>query len=290
VPVLIDAEPDHFQLDVARVIEFLAGCERTGGALRNPATGRRVAAIVPVHVVGHPVDMDPLLEAAREVGLPVIEDATESLGSTYRGRPTGALGTLGCFSFNGNKIITTGAGGMIVTDDVALARRARHLTTQAKQDAVEFVHDEVGFNYRLGNVQAAIGVAQLERLDDHVAAKHRIGRAYDEALARLPGLTLPRDAAWAVSNRWLYTVRIDPADFGIDSRALMRGLGAAGIEARPLWQPMHLSPAQAGAVLASPCAVAERVCREALSLPCSVGLTTAEQARVIETIGRLARA
>ena len=171
-PVFVDAEPRYWQMDPQKLRDFLRKeCDFAGGTLKNRHTGRRVAALLPVHILGHPCDMDPILEEAGAFGLPVVEDATESLGVRYNGRPAGSFGRMACLSFNGNKILTTGGGGMLVTNDAELARRARHLTTQAKDDTVEYIHGEVGFNYRLTNVLAAIGVAQMEQLESHVADK-----------------------------------------------------------------------------------------------------------------------
>ena len=287
-PVFIDAEPAHWQMDGRRVRDFLAdGCVLRDGALRNRETGRRIAAILPVHILGHPVDLDPILDLAREHGLPVVEDATESLGASCRGRPVGQLGDVACYSFNGNKLITTGGGGMLVTRHEAWARRARYLTTQAKDDAIEYVHHEVGYNYRLTNLQAAMGVAQLEGLADFLAAKRRIAERYTAALRDVPGLAPMREAEWARSAWWMYTVGVDEAVFGRDSRALMRALDARGIQTRPLWQPLHRSPAHAGSPVAS-CPVADELNRVALSLPCSVGLPAADQERVIEALRGLA--
>ncbi len=285
-PVLVDAAPDYWQMDPARVRDFLEkDCVRRDGALRNRATGRRVRAIMPVHILGHPVDMELILDLAARHDLPVIEDATESLGAQYRGRPVGRLGQIGCFSFNGNKIITTGGGGMLVTDNAEWAERARYLTTQAKNDPAEFIHNEIGYNYRLTNIQAAMGVAQLEQLPAYIAAKRRIAAAYGAGLADVPGITLMPQAPWAESICWLATVLVDPAAYGMDSRALIRRLAAERIQARPLWQPMHLSPAHQGSpVVGGECA--ERLCRMAVSLPSSVGLTPAHQQRVIEAVRR----
>ncbi len=188
-PVFIDAEPRYWQMDPQRVTDFLRGhCRRIRGVWRQRATGRRVRALLPVHVLGHPVDMTSLLSVAREHELVVIEDASESLGATCYGTPVGKLGHIACFSFNGNKLLTTGGGGMLVTDDPAYAARARYLTTQAKDDPIEYVHGAVGYNYRLTNVQAAIGVAQLEQLDDYVAAKRRIAARYAAAFDEIAGL------------------------------------------------------------------------------------------------------
>jgi perosamine synthetase len=283
-PVLIDAEPGYWQMDPERVAHFLdSQCRWAGGQLRNTRTGRRVRAIMPVHILGHPVDMDPIVAAARKYDLAVIEDATESLGARYRGRPVGRLGDIACFSFNGNKLITTGAGGMIVTDNEAWAARAKYLTTQAKDDGLEFVHGEVGYNYRLTNIQAALGVAQLELIDEFIAIKRRNAAAYAEAFRGVPGITPMPQAPWAESVFWLYTILIDEAAFGRGSRALLTALATAGIQARPLWQPAHLSPAHRNAVM-TPCPVAESLNARAVSLPSSVGLTAEEQRRVVAAV------
>lgn len=280
-PVFIDAEPRYWQMDPSRVVDFLErACTWTDGGLRNNVSGRRVRAIVPVHILGHSVDMDPILAVARKFNLAVVEDATESLGATYKGRPVGSLGDISCFSFNGNKLITTGGGGMIVTDDPQVAQRARYLTTQAKDDPVEFVHGTIGYNHRLTNVLAAIGCAQLEQLDAYIDAKRQIARRYEDAIASLPGLTPMAEAPWATSTWWMYTVLVDASRYGPDSRSLMRALSDARIQARPLWQPLHRSPAHQ-ASHGQACPVAEALNRDALSLPCSVGLSLDAQARVI---------
>jgi perosamine synthetase len=283
-PLFIDAEPDHWQMDTEKLRAFLeSDCEERDGELRDRATGRRVSAIVPVHILGHPVEMGAVLELANRFGLKVIEDATESLGATWRGRPVGQLGDIACFSFNGNKLITTGGGGMLVTNDLALAKRARHLTTQAKDDPIEYTHSEVGYNYRLTNVLAAMGVAQMELLDEYIEQKRAIAARYAEGFGDLPGITLMREAAWARSVFWMYTVLVDQEVYGMDSRELLRLLATRKIQTRPLWQPLHLSGAHRGESHTE-CPVAERLNRDALSLPCSVGLTEGEQARVIEAI------
>lgn len=285
-PVLIDAEPDFWQMSPARVADFLdRECDASVSGLIHRSTGRRVRAIMPVHVLGHPVDMDPILDIARQYDLWVIEDAAESLGATYRDRPVGQLGDIACFSFNGNKLITTGGGGMLVTDNAEWANRARYLTTQAKDDPEEFVHEEIGYNYRLTNLLAAVGCAQLEQLSEFIDSKRRIAETYRVAFEGVAGITLMPEADWAQSTRWLYTILVDAKAYGEDSRALMRRLTAARIQSRPLWQPMHLSPAQQGAVDTG-CPVAERLNRDALCLPSSVGLTPAQQQRVVDEIRR----
>ena len=285
-PVLMDAEPRYWQIDAEKIASFLkTECRAEAGEIRNRTTGRRIKAILPVHILGHPVDLDPLLELAERHKLIVIEDATECLGARYKGRRAGALGHIGCFSFNGNKIITTGGGGMLVTDDKRLAEKARYLTTQAKDDPIEYIHNEIGYNYRLTNLQAALGCAQLEVLDEYIAAKRRIAAAYEAALSGVPGITLMRQAPWAESIWWLYTILVDEQRYGCGSRALLKRLGEAKIQARPLWQPCHQSPAHQGCQ-AYHCEVAERLNRDGLSLPCSVGLHTYEQQRVIKAMVR----
>ena len=239
--------------------------------------------MLPVDILGHPCDLDAIHAVAGEYELTVVEDATESLGACYRGRPLGQRSQLTCFSFNGNKLLTTGAGGMVATTDARLAERARYLTTQAKDDPLEFVHAEIGFNYRLSNVQAAIGCAQLERLDEFVARKRQIASRYAHALCGLRGVSVMREAPWATASFWLSTILVAEGRAAHGSRALLKSLQAARIQTRPLWQPLHRSRAHTGS-FARPCPVAERLNREALSLPSSTGLTEAECDYVVERV------
>jgi perosamine synthetase len=283
-PVFIDSEPTYWQMNPDRVIQFLEqDCRWSVGRLYNRATGRRVTAVLPVHVLGHPVDLDPILAVARKFGLKVIEDATEGLGATYKERSLGCLGDIACFSFNGNKIITTGGGGMLVTNDEEWAQKAKYLTTQAKDDPIEYVHGEVGYNYRLPNLLAAVGCAQMEQLAAYVAAKRKIAARYTEQLQNVPGIVPMRNALWAASTFWMYTVLIEEDIFHMDSRLLMRALGSQQIQCRPIWQPIHLSPAHtSNAPVALP--IAEKLAQQGLSLPCSVGLTESDQDRVIAAL------
>jgi perosamine synthetase len=276
-PVFIDVDWTTWQLDVGLVDCFLReNCRANRGRLVNRRSGRPVTAILPVHLLGHPADMDPLMALAKSYGLRVIEDATESLGSLYKNRPVGTHGDASCLSFNGNKLITTGGGGMIVTNDAAVAERAHYLTTQAKDDPVEYLHKEVGFNYRLTNIQAALGCAQMEQLDAYIEKKRAIAGRYRSAL---PHLASQPEAKWARATFWLYTI-LSPA---LDRSELLRRLTAHHIQSRPLWQPMHRSEAHRGAEVVKGEA-AERIHREALSLPSSVGLGEADQARVIAAV------
>ena len=283
-PVFIDAEPTYWQMDPDRVRDFIENeCDWNNNELRNRRSGRRVSALIPVHILGHPVDMQPILESAQKYNLEIIEDSTEALGSKYRGKSPGSCGDIGCFSFNGNKIITTGGGGMIVTDREDWAKKAKYLTTQAKDDPIEYIHGEIGFNYRLPNVLAAIGCAQIEQLASYVAKKRSIAAHYQQQLAGIRGLTPMRNASWAESTYWMYTVLVDPAEFGINSRQLLRILESQKIQTRPLWQPIHLSPAHA-VMKARSLPVAEHLADHALSLPCSVSLSDYDQDRVIAAI------
>jgi perosamine synthetase len=286
-PVFIDAEPTYWQIDPAGVVDFLdKGCRWDGETLRNRQTGRRVKAILPVHILGHPVDLDPILTVAAKYSLPVIEDATEGLGARYRGKSLGSLGNAGCFSFNGNKIITTGGGGMLVTDNAEWAARARYLTTQAKDDPIEYVHNAIGYNYRLTNVLAAMGCAQMEQLDAFVEAKRQIARRYQESLISLPGIRLPEEADWAFSTFWMYTVLIDERKSLIGSREILRELAVRKIQTRPLWQPIHRSLAH-NLSGGSSCPNSDVLYGQAISLPCSVGLSQSAQDHVIENIASL---
>jgi perosamine synthetase len=283
-PVFIDVEPFYWQLDPDKVVSFLEEeCSWINGQMRDKTTGRRVKAILPVHVLGHPVNMDPIVEIARKYKLVVIEDATESLGAKYKGKMVGNLGDIACFSFNGNKVITTGGGGMLVTDNEDWARHAKYLTTQAKDDPIEYIHNEIGYNYRLTNIQAAMGCAQLEMLDDFIATKRRVAVTYSQALKDVFGISCLREAPWAFSIWWMYTVSVDPIVYGMDSRTLLRALDVAGVQSRPLWHPIHLNKAYANC-RAYHCNVAEYLNRHALSLPSSVGLTPAQQQRVIDLL------
>lgn len=283
-PVFIDADPACWQMDVRHLEEFLIRrCRWTGGVLRNAATARRVRAILPVHVLGHPCDMDAITELARRHELPVIEDASESLGAEYRGRAVGQLGAIACFSFNGNKIVTSGAGGMVTTDNEQWARRARYLTTQAKDDPIEYVHHAIGYNYRLSNVNAALGLAQMEQLDGFLRRKREIAAAYTQAFAGCAGVTSQSVADWASPSWWLYTIAIDARLAGIDSRTLLARLAAADIETRPLWHPIASLPPYEGAQTIGD-GVAERLYRTALSLPSSSTLSPEQQQRVIDAV------
>lgn len=283
-PIFIDAEPRHWQMDPQKLADFFKfECVWRDGELRNRSTDRRIKAVLPVHILGHPCDMDPICENARGFELAIVEDSTETLGARYKSRPAGRLGDIACFSFNGNKVITTGGGGMIVTDKKDFAERAKYLSTQAKDDPVEYVHNEIGYNYRLTNIQAALGVAQMEQLGDYIAAKRQIKANYKLALGDVPGINMHEDSEAVFSACWMSSLIVNPALFGHDSRNLMTKLKENKIQSRPLWHPVNLLPpyhdCQSYKV-----EVANKIYRDALSLPCSVGLTSSDQSRVIEAV------
>ena len=283
-PILIDANPRTWQMDVDKIEVFLKDhCRFDGSLTINKHTGRVVSAIVPVHLLGSAVDMDPLLALSRSFNLVVIEDATECLGTLYKGKRVGALGDIACFSFNGNKIITTGGGGMVVLNREDWAKRAKYLTTQAKDDPVEYIHNHVGYNYRLVNILAAMGVAQLEVLAEYIEAKQEIARRYDAALKDVDGLIpmpIPNDVD---STYWLYTILVDESDYGLSSRQLLKQLSDQNIQSRPLWRPIHQSPVYKTAYRIGG-EVADWLNNQALSLPCSVGLSKRDQEKVTNAL------
>jgi perosamine synthetase len=282
-PVLMDAEPVHWQMDVGKALEFLEReCLWQGGRLLNRATRRRVRAVLPVHLLGHPVDMAPLREAAGRLDLAVVADAAEARGAGYRGEPIARAADVAAVSFNGNKVVTAGGGGAVLTDDGQVAARVRYLTTQAKDDAVEGVHGAIGFNYRLTNLQAAVGVAQLEHLDECLASKRRSAAHYARTVADLP-VTLPREAPWAASSWWLYTVLVDEARFGLERPRLLRALAERRIETRPLWAPVSTQKPFAGCQ-AYRIEHAPDLHRRSLSLPSSVGITPAQLQTVTDAL------
>lgn len=272
VPHFVDSAADTLGIDPDALTDHLeAVAEMEDGKLINRRTRRRIAAIVPVHVFGHPVDMDGVSAVAARFGLPVIEDATEALGSLYRGKPCGSLGLLGTLSFNGNKIITTGGGGAILTDDADLARRAKHLATTAKlAHRWEFLHDEVGYNYRLPNLNAAVGCAQLDQLDGFLAAKRRLAERYLDAFDGFEGLSPVREPRLGESNYWLNAVRLQGSHVHLRDDVLA-ATNAAGLMCRPVWRPIHRLDMYEAAPRA-PLPMAEAIEKELINVPSSAKL------------------
>lgn len=237
-PIFVDSEPDTLGMSPVAVADLLAGARRVDGLLVNPATGRRIGAIVPMHTLGHPTRITELVAIADEYGIPVVEDAAESLGSFVGDRHTGTFGRLAILSFNGNKIVTTGGGGMILTDDVELGKRAKHLTTTAKlPHAWEFEHDEVGYNFRLPNLNAALGVAQVERLDEFLRDKRLVAERYASAFAGLDGVEFIAEPPGASSNYWLCAIRIDGGL--VERDAILQAANDDGLQCRPVWNLLN---------------------------------------------------
>lgn len=276
VPVLVDSDPHTWTMDVSQVEQRITS---------------RTRAIMPVHIYGHPVDMDPLLDLAQRHNLHVIEDAAEAHGAEYRGRRAGSFGTSSCFSFYANKLLTTGEGGMLLTDDDALAERARGLRNLGFQPGRRFLHQELGFNFRLTNLQAALGLSQVERMDDIVSRKRRMGHAYTERLSEMPGIELQVQQPWAKSVHWMYGLVLRE-DTGMDAAEFARRLSARGVETRPFFLGMHEQPVLRDRALfvgeAYP--VAERIARQGLYLPSGLGLQESQIDRVCQAVGEALRA
>lgn len=276
-PVFVDSEQRTWNMDPELVVTELHARARLG----RP----QPAAVEVVHILGQPADVQPIWAACQEYNVPLVEDAAESLGATWSsgplaGKHTGTVGEAGCFSFNGNKIVTTGGGGMIVTDDPHVAARARHLTTQAKVPGVGYLHDEVGYNYRLTNLAAALGNAQLGRLDEFVGSKRLIASRYDEAFEGLP-LTLPPRLAGFESTYWLYSVLCSNE---VERDALLAALDSAGIGARALWRPLSDQPPFADAHRLGTGHIARDLFERGVSLPSSTHLTEIEQHKVQQVV------
>ena len=283
-PVFMDVDPVYWQMDAEKFERFLATeCERTSDGCINRRTRRRVRAVMPVHILGLACDIERIVAAAHDYGLMVIEDATEALGVRRHGRQLGTFGDLGAFSFNGNKIITTGGGGMVVTADSALADRVKYLTTQAKDDPLEYVHHSVGYNYRLTNVQAALGVAQLEQLDGFIRRKAAIADRYDAALRQMSGIAaMPRQAD-ITSNHWLYTALLTGTTTLAQRKAVIQVLNPRQVGARPLWHTIHdLPPFQTFQAFEIEHAVT--IYHRAVSLPSGAGLSDADVDRTIAVL------
>lgn len=238
VPHFVECEGATLGVDVQKLDRYLGEIAQIKeGRLYNKESGCRISAVVPVHIFGHPMDMDGLQAVADKYGIPVVTDAAESVGSLYKGKPAASFGLLSAVSFNGNKIITTGGGGAILTDDPDLAARAKHITTTAKvPHRWDFVHDEIGYNYRMPNVNAAIGCAQIEQLDGFVAAKRKLAQTYEAAFAGSDHFEFMAEPEYARSNYWLNTVCLAPE---IDRDDLLGGLNDAGYMCRPVWRLMH---------------------------------------------------
>jgi perosamine synthetase len=272
-PVLVDAEPETWNMDVSRLEEKITP---------------RVKAIVVVHTYGHPVEMNVVNEVAKRQGIAVIEDAAEAHGSEYHGRRAGSLGDAASFSFYANKIITTGEGGMVTTNNAELAEVARRLRDHAFSDERHFWHQYRGFNYRMTNMQAAIGLAQTERLPALIERRRRNARLYTETLSQVPGLTLPRELPDMKNVFWMYGVLVDE-EFGCSRDELRRLLAQQGIETRTFFIPIHFQPIYFAQFKGQRYPVAETLCQKGLYLPSGAGLSESDVRFVAETVAQIQR-
>lgn len=240
-PVFTDVEQDTLGIDPQKVKDFLTKeCNWKDGRIINKATNRKIAGIIPVHLYGHPVDMSPIMALADKYNLFVLEDATEALGSKYKDQLVGTIGKTGAFSFNGNKLITTGSGGMVVTKDPGLAEHIKFLTEQAKKGNI-YYHTEIGYNYRLTNIQAALGLAQLENIHQFITKRRSIANYYQQNLNDVRGITVCDEAGWAWNNHWLSWILIGP-DYGRSKDELLAELNKRGVEARSFFIPLYTLP------------------------------------------------
>jgi len=290
-PIFMDCD-DFMNLDPDKLEDFCSReCQMTARGLKNKKTDKIIRAIIPVHIFGNPCRMGPIMEVADKYNLKVIEDATESLGSFYTegiygGKYTGTIGNFGVFSFNGNKIITTGGGGMIVTDDEKMAERAKYLANQAKDDPIRYVHNEIGYNFRLSNIQAAMGVAQMEKLDEFITIKKRNYELYLSLLQNVEGLSLLGIPSGTSPNYWFYSLIVEKEKYGMGRDELLKALEDRKIQSRPLWHLNHLQKPYLDCQsyrIEKALWFNERV----LNIPCSSNLTEKEVEFVVSTLKEL---
>lgn len=276
-PVFIDCEPGSWNMSPVAL-------ERAFGAAK--AEGWMPKAVIVVNLYGQSADMDTLVEICSRHGVPIIEDAAESLGARYKGRPTGIHGLMGIFSFNGNKIITTSGGGMLVSDDEDLIKRARFLATQARDPAPHYQHSEIGFNYRMSNILAGVGRGQLQVLEERVLARRAVFQAYRDSLSDLPGLEWMPEPDWSYSTRWLTALTLVPTTSGVTASEFIRRLSEEMIEARPVWKPMHLQPVFKGTrhFAHGNDPVSDRIFETGVCLPSGSNMSAEEIDRIISVV------
>ncbi len=278
-PVFIDTDENTWQMDLDLLEEFLNNeTEGKNGSCYHKKTGKRIPVIMPVHVLGNMCDMDRFIALAKKNHLIVIEDSTEALGSYYKNKHAGSFGLLGTFSYNGNKIITTGGGGMIVTDDESLAKKAKHLTTQAKSDPFEYVHDEIGYNYRLVNVAAAMGVAQMELLPSFIKRKKEIIKFYKNALQGVGDIEFQEVSEDVNPNWWLPTIKTS------QQREVLKVLNDNKMQSRPFWVPMNQLRMFTADIYYNKTDRSDYVYKHCLSIPCSTNITDKELESVCNKI------
>ena len=287
-PIFMDSD-DFCNIDEGKTIDFINNNTIfKDGYTYNKYSKKKISAIIPVHIWGNAVKFEELFKLCQERNINVVEDASESLGTYYnqgkfKNQHTGTVGKLGCISFNGNKIITTGGGGMILTDNLELADKAKYLTTQAKDDPVNYVHEEIGYNFRLTNIQAAVGVAQLEQLDNFLKRKKQINSFYKSEINKIDGLSILNTPEYSSNNHWINILEINPELYKLDKNQLMKHLNDKGIQTRPIWKLNHLQ---------TPFKDfenykidnAHKLVENSLCLPSSVNLTSSDLERIVEAL------
>ena len=273
-PVFIDSEKKSWNMDPELLAETLA---------RKARQGKLPKAVILVHLYGQCADLDSILAICNEYDIPLIEDAAEALGATYKGESPGTFGKAGIFSFNGNKIITTSGGGMLVSDDKELIAHCRYLSAQARDPAPHYEHSEIGYNYRMSNILAAIGRGQLQILDERVRRKREIFGIYRRELNRIPGIDFMPEAPWGMHSRWLTVISVDKKKFGKGPESIRINLEKLGIETRPVWKPMHMQKVFHDCTLKGG-RVAEQLFATGLCLPSGTSLSEDELALIINTI------
>ncbi len=289
-PVFVDSEPGTWNMCPDRLEEAIRAC-LYGGILRAAGQDTSVSlraakpkAIIPVHLYGMPARMDEIMQIAKEYDIPVVEDAAESIGSTFKGQQTGSFGTMGILSFNGNKIITTSGGGALLSDDEGHISKARFLATQARDPAPHYQHSHVGYNYRMSNMLAAIGCGQLKVLDERIRQRRHNYHFYYKLLSHRPGISFLHEPEEAFSNRWLTTILVKSENNGGITREHIRiALEKEQIEARPLWKPMHLQPVYEGFPTAGG-NIARELFRKGLCLPSGSALTDEDRERIADAL------
>jgi len=271
-PIFVDSDPNTWVVDL--------------NALEKAIVVHKPKAFIPVDLYGQSCDYDAIIELCKQYNVKLIEDAAEALGANYKGKKCGLFGEIGILSFNGNKIITTSGGGMLVSHNEAYVKKARFLATQAREPELHYEHKELGYNYRMSNLLAAVGRGQLEVIDDRVMSKRSIFNRYEKALSHIDGFTFMQEADYGKSNRWLTTLTVDKRKLGVSRNQMINALEKENIESRPVWKPMHMQPLYQNCeyVMSGDEDVSKKLFEEGLCLPSGSSLSESDQNRIIDII------
>ena len=286
-PLLVDCDLNSWQMNVEYIKSFLEKeCTNKKDSYFYKKSGKKISAIIPAHILGHACDIINLVKLAKEYNIPIIEDAAEALGVKVNEKHIGSFGILGCFSFNGNKIITTGSGGMIVTNSLKLAKKIKFLSEQAKQPGINYIHKEVGYNYRMSNIHAAMGLAQLENIEYHINKKTIIAKTYIKELSKIKGISWINPVYSSKSSWWLFTILLNKKYIKTSLKNIQNELLNNNIESRLIWQPMNLSSPYKNSLYIGE-NNSKKIYNRSLSLPCSVNLKEKDQYRVIYALKKI---